>query len=121
MIQRMLFQCTHGKESPERAILPFVAAIVAATAGIESTVVCTTDAVWLGTKGGADGVVSKGLTPLVELMAEFLSNGGKIWLCAACTNPRGITEADVAAGVTIVGAGTIIEAIATGAVPVAFA
>jgi len=121
MSQRMIFQCTYGKENPERATLPFVAANVAATAGMEATVVCTVEAVWLGTKGGADGVASKGSTPLADLMAEFRANEGKVWLCGACTKPRGITEADLAPGVTIVGAATIIEAIANGAIPIAFA
>lgn len=121
MSQTMVFHCTWGKENPERAILPFVAANVAATAGIEATVVCTIEAVSLGTKGGADGVASKGLPALVDLMAEFRENGGKVWLCGACTKPRGITEGDTVAGVTIVGAATIIEAIANGATPVAFA
>lgn len=116
-----MFLCTHGKEDPERAVLPFVAANVAATAGIETTVVCTIDAVWLGTKGGADSVAAKGLPPLAGLMAEFLGNGGRVWLCGACTKPRGITEADVAAGASIVGAATIIEAISNGATPVPFA
>ena len=95
--------------------------LVAITAGIEATVVCTIDAVWLGTKGGADGVVSNGLPPLVDLMAEFRKNGGKVWLCGACTKPRGITEGDTVPGITIVVAATIIEAISNGAPPVAFA
>jgi predicted peroxiredoxin len=117
----MMFNCTNGKEHPERAILPFVAANVAATAGIDATVVCTIEAVWLGTRGGADGVVKDGLPPLTSLLAEFVENGGKVWLCGACTKPRGITEADTAPGVTIVGAATIVEAIAKGATPIAFA
>ena len=96
MSQRMLFQCTHGKEDPERAILPFAAANVAATAGIQATVVCTIDAVWLGTKGGADGVVSNGLPALVDLIEDSRANGGRIWLCGACTKPRGITEGETA-------------------------
>jgi predicted peroxiredoxin len=121
MSQRLLFNCTWGKESPERAILPFVAANVAATAGLDATVVCTIDAVWLGTKGGADGVESKGLPALTTLMEEFRQNGGKVWLCGACTKPRGITDDQLAQGVTIVGAATIVEAIAKGATPVAFA
>ena len=87
MSQRMVFQCTYGKENPERATLPFVAANVAATAGIEATVVCTIDAVWLGTKGGADGVASNGLTPLADLMGEFRANDGKV-CCAALAPSR---------------------------------
>ena len=120
MNQRLIFNCTSGKEAPERAILPFVAANVAATAGLEATVVCTIEAVWLGTKGGADGVASPGLPALSTLMEEFRRNGGKVWLCGACTKPRGITDDQTAPGVTIVGAATIVEAIAKGAVPVAF-
>lgn len=121
MSQSLMFNCTHGKEDPERAILPFVAANVAATAGLEATVVCTVEAVWFGTKGGADGVVKEGLPPLASLLEEFHKNGGKVWLCGACTKPRGITEAHTAPGATIVGAATIVEAIAKGATPIAFA
>lgn len=121
MSGRMLFHCTHGREDPERALLPFVAANVAATAGQQALVVCTVDGVWLGTKGGADGVCSKDLPDLAQLLPGFIANGGEVWLCGACTKPRGIAEGDCADGVKIVGAATIIEAIASGATPVAFA
>lgn len=121
MNKRILFNCTHGKENPERATLPFVAANVAATAGVKAIVVCTADAVWLGTTDGAAGVTASGLPALPDLLKEFRENGGDIWLCGACTKPRGITEAQVAPGAAIVGAATIVEAIADGAGTVAFA
>jgi predicted peroxiredoxin len=121
MSRHLMFNCTNGKDAPERAILPFVAANVAATAGLEATVVCTIEAVWLGTRGGADGVTSPGLPGLTALLEEFRQNGGKVWLCGACTKPRGITDEHLAPGVTIVGAATIVEAIANGATPIAFA
>lgn len=121
MSQRLLFNCTHGAESPERAILPFVAANVAATAGLEAIVVCTIEAVRLGTRGGCEGVVSDGLAPLADLLPEFVANGGEVWLCGACTKPRAITEEHLAPGVKIVGAAKIVETIATGATPIAFA
>lgn len=121
MSQSLMFNCTSGKENPERAILPFVAANVAATAGLEATVVCTVEAVWLGTKGGAEGVVKEGLPPLATLLDEFRQNGGKVWLCGACAKPRGITDQHLAPGAAIVGAATIVEAIANGTRPVAFA
>ena len=121
MSRSLMFNCTSGKEAPERATLPFVAANVAATAGLDATVVCTVEAVWLGTKGGADSVAQPGLPALAGLIAEFVGNGGKIWLCGACAKPRGITDQHTAPGVTIVGAATIVEAIANGATPIAFA
>jgi predicted peroxiredoxin len=116
-----MFNCTNGKENPERAILPFVAANVAATAGQEAIVVCTIEAVWLGTKKGRDGIESMDLPPLSKLYSDFITNGGKVWLCGACTKPRGITEEQLAEGSTIVGAAKIVEEIASGAKAIAFA
>jgi len=117
----MMFNCTHGKEDPERATLPFVAANVAATAGQEAIVLCTVDAVWLGTKSGRDGIEAKGLPVLSKLYSDFITNGGKVWLCGACTKPRGITDEQVAEGSTIVGAAKIVEEIALGAKAIGFA
>ncbi len=121
MTQPILFNCTHGKDDPERATLPFIAANVATNAGQKAVVVCTVDAVWLGTQDGASGVAAHGLQPLASLIDEFVSNGGTIWLCGACTKPRGITEHHVAKGACIVGAAKIVEAIVTGSPAIAFA
>jgi uncharacterized protein len=121
MSRKLIFVCTHGKDDPERATLPFVAANVAATAGQEAIVVCTIDAVWVGTKNGADGIESKGLPPLAKLYGEFIGNGGKVWLCGACTKPRSIGEDQLAPGTAIVGAAKIVEEIVAGATPTSFA
>ena len=121
MSDKLIFTCTYGKEAPERATLPFVAANVAATAGQQAVVLCTTEAVWLGTQGGATGIHSEGLPALDQLYAEFVSNGGEVWLCGACTKPRNITEDKVATGAKIVGAAKVVEEITLGARTVAFA
>ena len=39
-----------------------------------------------------------GLPALNDLYVEFVDNGGQVWLCGACTKPRGITEERVAKG-----------------------
>jgi predicted peroxiredoxin len=121
MSERLIFNCTHGGDDPERAMLPFVAANIAATAGQDAVVLCTIDAVWLGTEGGADGVASPGLPALADLYREFVENGGQVWLCGACTKPRGITEEQVAKGATIVGAAKVVEEVVGGARTIAFA
>ncbi len=74
---KLIFICAHGKDNPERASLPFVAANVA--------------------------------------------GGGKVWLCGACTKPRGITEEQLGEGATVVGAAKIVEEIAAGARSISFA
>jgi hypothetical protein len=44
-----------------------------------------------------------------------------VWLCGACTKPRGIAEEQVVKGATIVGAAKVVEEIVAGAKAVAFA
>ena len=121
MNEKLIFNCTWGREDPERATLPFVAANIAATAGQEAIVLCTIEAVRLGCKGGSDGVEANGLPKLRDLMSEFLGNQGKVWLCGACTKPRGINPDQLAEGVTIVGAAKVVEEVVAGAKTVAFA
>ena len=117
----LLFNCTYGKDDPERATLPFVAANIAAAAGQQAVVLCTIEAVRLGTEGGTDGIASAGLPALKDLYEEFVGNGGEVWLCGSCTKPRGITENQCAKGAKIVGAAKVVEEITNGARAVAFA
>jgi uncharacterized protein len=121
MSEKLIFNCTHGKEDPERATLPFVAANIAAAAGQDSIVLCTIEGVWLGTTGGTEGIAQPGLPVLDSLYAEFIDNGGQVWLCGACAKPRGITEEDLVKGSTIVGAAKVVEEVIAGAKTVAFA
>jgi predicted peroxiredoxin len=116
---RLLFHCTHGQDDPERAIVPFIAANVAAAAGQEAAVLLTIEGAWLCKRGEAEQVEAAGFPRLAELLASFVEAGGEIWGCSACTTPRGITEADLVPGARIVGAAAIVEAVALGATPVA--
>ncbi len=116
---RMLFHCTHGRDDPERAIVPFIAANVAAASGQEAVVLLTIEGAWLCKRGYAEQVEAEGFPRLAELLAAFVEAGGRVWGCSACTTPRGITEADLVEGAQIVGAAAIVAAVAEGAVPVA--
>jgi predicted peroxiredoxin len=114
-VARLLFHCSHGRAQPERAIVPFIAANVAAASGQEAVVLLTVDGAWLCKRGYADEVELEGFPRLAQLMAEFVDAGGEIWACSACTTPRGITENDLVPGARIVGAATIVAAVAGGA------
>lgn len=116
---RMLFHCSHGRDDPERATVPLIAANVAAASGQEAVVLLTIEGAWLCTRGYAETVEAEGFPKLAELLASFVEAGGQVWGCSACTTPRGITEADLIPGAQIVGAATIVAAVAEGAVPVA--
>jgi uncharacterized protein len=99
--------------------VPFIAANVAAVSGQEAVVLLTVEGAWLCKRGYAEEVEADGFPDLAELLASFVEAGGQLWGCSACTTPRGITEADLVAGAQIVGAATIVAAVADGAVPVA--
>ena len=60
MSEKLIFNCTFGRDDPERATLPFVAANIAAVAGQEAIVLCTVEAVHLGTVHGTDGIEAPG-------------------------------------------------------------
>ena len=77
MSEKLIFNCTFGRDDPERATLPFIAANIAAVAGQEAIVLCTVDAVHLGTVDGTDGIEAPGLPRLADLFAEFVSNQGR--------------------------------------------
>ncbi|MBY5161423.1 DsrE family protein [Salsipaludibacter albus] len=109
----LLFVCTHHVDEPERATVPFIAAATASVSGHRAIVVCTIDGVHNGTAAHAD-VQAEGTPALADLVTTLVDNGGEIWLCSACTTVRGITGDDVIEGASIVGAATIVEALATG-------
>ena len=111
---RMMFHCTHARDDPERAILPFVAATVAAQAGQDAIVLLSIEGAWLGRRGEAEGVACVGLPRLLDLIGEFVENGGVIWACGACTKPRGITGTDLVPGAKIVTAANVVELLASG-------
>ena len=110
----LLFPCSHGKNDPERATVPFIAAATAAVSGHRAIVVCTVDGVWSGIPGAVDDVECEGMPALRDLVRQLVDAGGEIWLCSACATKRGITGDDTIDGATIVGAATIVEALASG-------
>jgi len=116
----IMANCTHGKEDPERATLPFIVGNVAVTADQPAVVLLTVEGVWLATKGYADGIQKEGFQPLREVMQSFVQNGGEIWACGACTKPRGISAEQLIEGAKIVTAANVVEYLAQGASTLSF-
>lgn len=117
---KLLINCTHGKEDPERATLAFVVGNVAASADQEVVVLLTIDGVWNATRGYAEGICKEGFQPLQEVMQSFISNGGQVWACGACAKPRGITDNEMIEGAKIVTAAKAVEYLASGASSLSF-
>ena len=105
---KFMAHATHGREDPERATLPFIAANVAASADQEAIVLLTIEGVWLATKGYAEEVHHEGMPPLREVLDSLLASGGQLWACGACTKPRGITDDDMIDGARIISAADFV-------------
>ncbi len=117
---KLLINCTHGREDPEKATLSFVVGNVAASADQEVVVLLTIEGVWNATRGYADGICKEGFQPLKDVMESFVKNGGQIWTCGACAKPRGITDIDLVEGARIVTAANAVEYLASGAASLSF-
>ena len=109
-----LINCQEGANNPERATISFILAVTASKTA-EAAMFMTSNASTLCVKGGADAVVAMGYEPLRDLMAAFLANGGKIWLCPACAKAKGIAASDLTEGVEIAGAPRTMAFLAAGA------
>jgi len=112
--QKFLINCRDGANNPERATVSFIMA-VAASSTSETAMFVTSDAANLCVKGGADEIVADGYALLPDLINAYMENNGKIWLCPACAQAKGITQNDLIDGVEIAGAMRTMDFIANGA------
>ena len=111
--EKYLVNCHHGANDIERATISFILA-VSASKTAKAAVFITSDASYLCTHGGTKGLVSEGFEPIEDLINQFVSNGGKIWLCPVCTTTKGIKNEDLRPGVEITGAPRTMEFLANG-------
>ncbi|MBW7884875.1 MAG: DsrE family protein [Caldilineaceae bacterium] len=117
---KVMINNTHGKDDVERATLAFVVANAAISSGQEAIMLLTIDGVWVATKGYADGLQADGFAPLADVLKQFVSSGGTLWVCGACAKPRNITAEQLVDGAQIVGAATAVEAMVNGAQTLSF-
>ena len=116
----VVVSCSYGEEDPERAILSFIFANVAASADQPAAVLLTIEGVRLATTGYADEIRKDGFPPLREVMDSFRANGGQIWACGTCAKPRGIGESDLIPGARIVTAAFVVQQMVAGAPAIGF-
>jgi|UniRef100_A0A7V6DR28 predicted peroxiredoxin len=75
--EKIVFVATHAGEDPERATFPLMLANAAQSMDMEAVVVLQGDGVYLAKKGYADDITFPGLTPLKQLVENYVANGGK--------------------------------------------
>jgi predicted peroxiredoxin len=103
-----------AKDNTDKATVAFVVANAAAASEKETLVFLSIEGVRLSQKGFADDIREEGFAPLKDLMDNFVKAGGKIWVCSPCFKKRGLSEANLVAGATIVGGAKLVEFLSAG-------
>jgi predicted peroxiredoxin len=106
---------THAKDNSDKATVAFVIANASVASDKETVVFLSTEAVRLAQQGYADDIREEGFAPLKELMANFASAGGKIYVCSPCFKRRKLDENRLVAGAVIVGGAKLVEFLSDGA------
>ncbi len=110
---------THGAEH-ELSSVGFTFACGGLTAGLDVGVFLTRAAVDLVRTRAIDSTVVPPLSPLRELVQDFMKRGGMVWACTPCVKARGYEQADLVDGVVIAGASVMHERIKQGAATLSF-
>jgi predicted peroxiredoxin len=104
----------------ELSSVGFTIACGGLTAGLDVCVFLTSSAVDLVRKRAIDTTVVPPLSPLRELVQDFMKRGGAVFACTPCAKARGYEQADLLDGVTISGASVMHERIKQGAATLSF-
>jgi len=108
MARSLVVKVTCGAEAPERLSQAFTVAATAVSAGVETSVWLTGDAVWCAVPGREPRLDLEHAAPLADLVAAVLA-GGSLTVCTQCAARRGLSESDLADGVRVAGAATFLE------------
>jgi predicted peroxiredoxin len=114
-MKRFCVSLTYAKNDTDKATVAFVVANAAAASDKEAMVFLSTEAVRLSQKGYSDDIHEEGFSPLHELMANFVTAGGKIFVCSPCFKKRKLDETKLVNGATIVGGAKLVEFLSDGA------
>ena len=117
---KFVVSLTFAKDNADKATVAFVVANAAVGSGQETVVFLTIEGVRLAIAGHADDVHEEGFAPLKDLMANFVTGGGAIYVCSPCFKRRKLDEAKLVPGAKIVGGAKLVEFMAGGCPSISF-
>jgi predicted peroxiredoxin len=110
---------SHGADH-ELSSVAWTIACGGLTAGLKVSMFLTSAAVDLVRKRAIEGTVVPPLSPLKELIQDFLKRGGRVWACTPRVKARGYEQQDLIEGVVVTGASVMHEEIKLGAATLSF-
>ena len=115
----LVFLMTHGADH-ELSSVAFTIACGGLTAGLKASAFLTSAAVDVVRKRAIDMTTVPPLSPLRDLVQDFMKRGGTVWACTPCVKARGYEQQDLLDGVIITGASVMHEEIKKGAATLSF-
>ena len=110
---------SHGADH-ELSSVAFTIACGGLTAGLKVSAFLTSASVDLVRKRAIDLTAVAPLSPLRELVQDFMKRGGTVYACTPCVKARGYEQQDLIEGVVISGASVMHEQIKAGAATLSF-
>jgi predicted peroxiredoxin len=104
----------------EMSSVGFTLANGAISNGLQAFVFLTSAAVDLVRRGGQELTHVPPLSPLPQLIGDFLDRGGTIWVCPPCAKTRGYEAKDLLDRVVITGGSAMFAEIKAGAATLCF-
>src|SRR5438034_7985531 len=92
---KILMKSAWGSDDPTKAAFPFLHGDALSEAGHEVQIFLLGEAVSLMRKSVANSVVPVGWPPLSEVLSKIAARKIPIYACGACSQARGVTEADL--------------------------
>ena len=115
----LVVMMTRGTDH-ELSSVGFTIACGGLTAGLDVCVFLTSASVDLVRKRAIDATVVPPLSPLRELVQDFMKRGGAVFACTPCIKARGYEQKDLIEGVVIAGASVMHDRIKLGAATLSF-
>ena len=113
--QKVLVGLSHGASEPENVLIAYLMGVEALRAGKDAVMWLTKDGVDIAVAGAADAISVPDAPAIADLHAEFVERGGRFFACPVCVKLRGLTESAWAENVEVVGAPSVYEFTAGGA------
>lgn len=107
-MRSLVVKATAGADAPERCSQAFTVAAVGVASGADVSLWLTGESAWYALPGRAEEFELPEAAPLSDLLATVMS-GGIVTLCTQCAARRGITQADVIAGIRIAGSQVFVQ------------
>ena len=115
----LVVMMTQGADH-EISSVGFTIACGGLTSGLDVSVFLTSASVDLARKRAIDSTVVPPLSPLRDLVQDFMKRGGAVHACTPCVKARGYEQGDLIEGVVISGASVMHERIKQGAATLSF-